>query len=167
MSSRQMSSAVLITLDGDAPAPVSARLMPIRIGLPLWASAPEKKPSPIISEAPRLRSALRQRFMIVSSPLMHPGTGLPAVRDQSRPCFMAPKNASFPKAGGLILYGHILVTQFQQGAGAGYVDRKRRQACRPAVQYPTKLQLVINLIRQSTEPDQVTQFQQGAGYVDR
>ena len=56
---------------------------------------------------------------------------------------MAPKNASFPKAGGLILYGPILVTQFQQGAG--YVDRKRRQACRPAVQYPTKLQLVINL----------------------
>ena len=39
-------------------------------------------------------------------------------------------------------FAPILETQFQQGAG--YVDRKRRQACRPAVQYPTKLQLVIN-----------------------
>src|SRR5262249_22478187 len=112
MSSRQMSSAVLITLDGDAPAPVSARLMPIRIGLPLWARAPEKQPNPIISEAPRLRSALRQRFMIVSSPLMHTGAGLRAVRDQPRPCFMAIKNAPFPEARRTD-FAPILETQFQ------------------------------------------------------
>jgi len=55
---------------------------------------------------------------------------------------MAPQTACFPKAGGLISYGPILVTQFQQGAG---ISSKRRQACRPALQYPTKLQLVINL----------------------
>src|SRR5215831_13136721 len=63
MSSRQMSSAVLITLDGAAPAPVSARLMPMRIGLPLCASAPEKQANAMTKEAPRVRRALRQRFM--------------------------------------------------------------------------------------------------------
>jgi hypothetical protein len=52
---------------------------------------------------------------------------------------MAPKDASFPKAGRLISYSLILVAQFQQGAG--YVDRKRRQAGTD----PTKLQLAINL----------------------
>ena len=51
----------------------------------------------------------------------------------------------FAKAGGLISYGFDSVNQFQQGAG--YVDRILRGA-KPAdlpVQYPTKLQLVINL----------------------
>jgi len=58
---------------------------------------------------------------------------------------MAPKNASFPKAGGLISYGPDPVTQFQQGAG--YIDRILRGA-KPAdlpVQYPTKYELIINL----------------------
>jgi putative tryptophan/tyrosine transport system substrate-binding protein len=53
--------------------------------------------------------------------------------------------ALYPKAGGLISYGFDPVSQFQQGAG--YVDRILRGA-KPAdlpVQYPTKLQLVINL----------------------
>jgi ABC-type uncharacterized transport system substrate-binding protein len=53
--------------------------------------------------------------------------------------------ALYAKAGGLISYGIDPVSQFQQGAG--YVDRILRGA-RPAdlpVQYPTKLQLVINL----------------------
>ena len=53
--------------------------------------------------------------------------------------------AFYPKAGGLISYGFDPVNQFQQGAG--YVDRILRGA-KPAdlpVQYPTTLQLVINL----------------------
>src|SRR5246127_2686659 len=66
IASRQISSAVLITFTGDAPAPVSARLIPIRTGLPLCAVAPESKPTPIISAAPRVRSALQQRSTIVS-----------------------------------------------------------------------------------------------------
>jgi putative tryptophan/tyrosine transport system substrate-binding protein len=51
----------------------------------------------------------------------------------------------FAKAGGLISYGFDPVNQFQQGAG--YVDRILRGA-KPAdlpVQYPTKLQVVVNL----------------------
>ena len=53
--------------------------------------------------------------------------------------------AFFAKAGGLISYGLDPVIQFQEAAG--YVDRILRGA-KPAdlsVQYPTKLQLVINL----------------------
>jgi putative ABC transport system substrate-binding protein len=53
--------------------------------------------------------------------------------------------AFYAKAGGLISYDFDPVNQFQQGAG--YVDRILRGA-KPAdlpVQYPTKLQLVINL----------------------
>jgi len=53
--------------------------------------------------------------------------------------------AFYAKAGGLISYGFDPVSQFQQGAG--YVDRIL-QGAKPAdlpVQYPTKLQLVINL----------------------
>jgi putative tryptophan/tyrosine transport system substrate-binding protein len=53
--------------------------------------------------------------------------------------------ASYAKAGGLISYGFDPVNQFQQAAG--YVDRILRGA-KPAdlpVQYPTKLQLAINL----------------------
>ena len=51
----------------------------------------------------------------------------------------------YTKAGGLISYGFDPINQFQQGAG--YVDRILRGA-KPAdlpVQYPTKLQLVVNL----------------------
>jgi putative ABC transport system substrate-binding protein len=53
--------------------------------------------------------------------------------------------AFFARAGGLMSYGFDPVSQFQQGAG--YVDRILRGA-KPAdlpVQYPTKLQLAINL----------------------
>jgi putative ABC transport system substrate-binding protein len=53
--------------------------------------------------------------------------------------------AFYAKAGGLISYGFDPIHQFQQGAG--YVDRILRGA-KPAdlpVQYPTKLQLAINL----------------------
>jgi putative tryptophan/tyrosine transport system substrate-binding protein len=53
--------------------------------------------------------------------------------------------AFYAKAGGLISYGFDPIDQFQQGAG--YVDRILRGA-KPAdlpVQYPTKLQLAINL----------------------
>ena len=56
-SSRQMSSAVLITLLGAAPAPVSARLKPILIGLPLCADAPESASSPTMNAATNARSA--------------------------------------------------------------------------------------------------------------
>jgi ABC-type uncharacterized transport system substrate-binding protein len=51
----------------------------------------------------------------------------------------------FAQTGGLISYGFDPVNQFQQGAG--YVDRILRGA-KPAdlpVQYPTKLQVVVNL----------------------
>ena len=53
--------------------------------------------------------------------------------------------AFYAQAGGLISYGLDPVNQFQQGAG--YVDRILR-GTKPAdlpVQYPTKLQLVVNL----------------------
>src|SRR5262249_59167886 len=53
--------------------------------------------------------------------------------------------AFYAQAGGLISYGLDPVNQFQQGAG--YVDRILR-GTKPAdlpVQYPTKLQLAINL----------------------
>jgi len=53
--------------------------------------------------------------------------------------------AFYAKAGGLISYGFDPINQFQQGAG--YVDRILRGA-KPSdlpVQYPTKLQLVVNL----------------------
>lgn len=53
--------------------------------------------------------------------------------------------AFYAKAGELISYGFDPVNQFQQRAG--YVDRILRGA-KPAdlpVQYPTKLQLVVNL----------------------
>src|SRR5262245_2766895 len=53
--------------------------------------------------------------------------------------------AFYTEAGGLISYGFDPVNQFRQGAG--YVDRILRGA-KPAdlpVQYPTKLQLVVNL----------------------
>jgi putative ABC transport system substrate-binding protein len=53
--------------------------------------------------------------------------------------------AFYAKAGGLISYGFDPIDQFKQGAG--YVDRILRGA-KPAdlpVQYPTKLQLAINL----------------------
>jgi ABC-type uncharacterized transport system substrate-binding protein len=53
--------------------------------------------------------------------------------------------AFYAKSGGLISYGFDPIDQFQQGAG--YVDRILRGA-KPAdlpVQYPTKLQLAINL----------------------
>jgi ABC-type uncharacterized transport system substrate-binding protein len=53
--------------------------------------------------------------------------------------------AFYAKAGGLISYGFDPINQFQQGAG--YIDRILRGA-KPAdlpVQYPTKLQLAINL----------------------
>jgi putative tryptophan/tyrosine transport system substrate-binding protein len=53
--------------------------------------------------------------------------------------------AFYARVGGLISYGFDPVTQFEQGAG--YVDRILR-GTKPAdlpVQYPTKLQLVINL----------------------
>jgi putative ABC transport system substrate-binding protein len=53
--------------------------------------------------------------------------------------------AFYVRAGGLISYGFDPVNQFQQGAG--YVDRILRGAKHAdlPVQYPTKLQLVINL----------------------
>jgi putative tryptophan/tyrosine transport system substrate-binding protein len=53
--------------------------------------------------------------------------------------------AFYAQAGGLISYGLDPVNQFQQGAG--YVDRILR-GTKPAdlpVQYPIKLQLVVNL----------------------
>src|SRR6476660_8445972 len=67
MSSRQMSSAVLITLLGEAPAPVSARLMPILIGLPDCACAPVSSNDPKINVAVQRCSIFHSDFVIVSS----------------------------------------------------------------------------------------------------
>src|SRR5262245_47054423 len=66
-SSRQMSSAVLITLLGAAPAPVSARPMPILIGSPLWAAAFETENSPTSNAAADARSAFQTCLVIASS----------------------------------------------------------------------------------------------------
>src|SRR6185503_12234308 len=66
-SSRQMSSAVLITLLGAAPAPVSARLNPILMGLPLCANAPESGNRATTNAATSARSAFPNTFAIVSS----------------------------------------------------------------------------------------------------
>src|SRR5882757_7855168 len=66
-SSRQMSSAVLITLLGAAPAPVSARPMPILIGSPLWAAAFENESNPTINAAADARSAFPTSFVMASS----------------------------------------------------------------------------------------------------
>src|SRR5262245_36774904 len=61
MSSRHISSAVLITLLGAAPAPVSARLSPTLIGLPPCAAAPDSAAAPIASTAAVVRSALKHQ----------------------------------------------------------------------------------------------------------
>src|SRR6187399_227570 len=66
-SSRQMSSAVLLTLLGAAPAPVRARLKPILTGLPLCADAPERASSPTMNAATNARSAFQHNFAIVLS----------------------------------------------------------------------------------------------------
>src|SRR3954470_6907291 len=67
MSSRQMSRAVLITLLGAAPAPVSARLRPILTGLPLCAEASGMANTPTINAATNARSAFPHTLVIVSS----------------------------------------------------------------------------------------------------
>src|SRR3954452_21104767 len=66
-SSRQMSSAVLMTLLGAAPAPVSARPTPILIGSPLWAAAFDSESNPTINAAADARSAFPTSFVMVSS----------------------------------------------------------------------------------------------------
>ena len=66
-SSRQMSSAVLITLLGAAPAPVSARLKPILIGIAaLRGRARERQQSNDErrdERAQRIPTQLRHRFL--------------------------------------------------------------------------------------------------------
>src|SRR6478736_1935984 len=66
-SSRQISSAVLITLLGAAPAPVSARLNPTLMGLPLCADAPDSASKPTMNAATNARSAFPHNLAIVSS----------------------------------------------------------------------------------------------------
>src|SRR5215475_12900211 len=68
MSSRHISSAVLITLLGAAPAPVSARLNPTLIGLLPCADALDSINEPIANTAAAARSAFKhQVHMAVSS----------------------------------------------------------------------------------------------------
>src|SRR5262249_32642518 len=64
-SSRQISSAVPITLLGAAPAPVSARLNPTLMGSPLCADAPDGARSPMTNAATDARSAIPHIFPIV------------------------------------------------------------------------------------------------------
>src|SRR5262245_61723496 len=66
-SSRQISSAVPITLLGAAPAPVSARLNPTLMRSPLCADAPDGAKNPMINAATDARSAIPHTFPIVSS----------------------------------------------------------------------------------------------------
>src|ERR1051326_8956329 len=67
-SSRQMSSAVLITLLGDAPAQVSARLRPTLIGSPFCAEAFEIESNPASNAAAPARSAFPIGFGHAVSP---------------------------------------------------------------------------------------------------
>src|SRR4029078_13463452 len=62
-----MSREVGMTLLGAAPAPVSARPTPMRIGLPLCADAPESERNATINAAAHVRSAFPMSLVIVSS----------------------------------------------------------------------------------------------------
>src|ERR1700712_2922060 len=66
-SSRQISTAACNILPAGAPAPVSARLMPTLIGLPLWADAPEGQHSPASSAAAHAPNALLTTLNITVS----------------------------------------------------------------------------------------------------
>src|SRR6185503_10294239 len=72
-SSRQISSAVLITLLGAAPAPVSARLIPTLMGLPVCADAPEREKNPMMKAATNACSAVPHIFAMVSSRMRNVG----------------------------------------------------------------------------------------------
>src|SRR5215510_8311754 len=66
-SSRHISSAVLITLLGAAPAPVNARLSPILIGWPLCADAFDKVTVAIAIAMAADRIACKHQVHIASS----------------------------------------------------------------------------------------------------
>src|SRR5436190_5778642 len=72
-SSRHISSAVLITLLGAAPAPVNARLSPILIGCPVCADALGKAIAPIAIAAAADRIAPKHQVAIAPSSLVPPG----------------------------------------------------------------------------------------------
>jgi hypothetical protein len=69
----QISSAVLITLLGAAPAPVSARLIPTLMGLPVCADAPEREKNPMMKAATNACSAVPHIFAMVSSRMRNVG----------------------------------------------------------------------------------------------
>src|SRR5262249_27537047 len=73
-SSRHISSAVLITLLGAAPAPVNARLSPILIGWPLCADALDKVTVAIAIAVPADRIACKHQVHIASSSFVLLGT---------------------------------------------------------------------------------------------
>src|SRR5262249_44388642 len=87
-SSRQISSAVLITLLGAAPAPVTASLLPLESGLPFCAGSPEMKRSRLLSARPRGRSALRQ--ISFTTPFLSPSLGGPLLGLGLRRHFIGP-----------------------------------------------------------------------------
>src|SRR5258706_16028153 len=63
-SSRQISAAACSILPAGAPLPVSAKLMPTLIGLPLCADAPEVQHSPASSAAANVPSVLLVVFIM-------------------------------------------------------------------------------------------------------
>src|SRR5712672_3545752 len=65
-SSRQISIAACSILPAGAPEPVSARLMPTLIGLPLCADAPKHQHSPASSAAANAPSVFLVVFILVS-----------------------------------------------------------------------------------------------------
>src|SRR5919198_2055345 len=69
-SSRHISSAVLITLLGAAPAPVNARLSPILIGCPVCADALGKAIAAIAIAAAADRIAPKHQVDIAPSSLV-------------------------------------------------------------------------------------------------
>src|SRR4029453_5840176 len=73
-SSRHISSAVLITLLGAAPAPVNARLSPILIGWPVCADALDKLTVPIAIAVTADRIACKHQVHIASSSLVPLGS---------------------------------------------------------------------------------------------
>src|SRR5215813_3156286 len=72
-SSRHISSAVLITLLGAAPAPVNARLSPTLIGCPVCADALGKATAPIAIAAAADRIARKHQVHIAPSSLVPSG----------------------------------------------------------------------------------------------
>src|SRR5262245_10874769 len=116
-SSRHISSAVLITLLGAAPAPVNARLSPTLIGCPVCADAVDKAIAPIAIAAAADRIAPKHQVDIAPSSLVPSGT-----RREPRPALAC-------RLRGLSLGGFVdeTVAHLTQAFDLGLHEVARRQ----------------------------------------